>query len=167
MIRKKNTYVCSGDLISNLYFLKPITHALDNIELSNSNKRAKTYDSNESYLWYLRLSHIGQERIKRLVRDDLLTDLKDVHFSQCESCLEGKLTKRSFGVKGNKAKELLELVHTDICGLMNIKIRGGYEYYVTFIDEYSRFEYDYLMQQKSETFQKFKEYHAEVERQLG
>ena len=142
-------------------------HALHNTELSNSNKRAKASDFNESYLWHLKHGHIGQERIKRLMRDDLLTDLKDVHFPQSESCLEGKLTKRSFGAKGNRAKELLELVHTDVCGPMNVKARGGSEYYVTFIDDYSRFGYIYIMQHKSETFEKFKEYHAKVERQLG
>ena len=50
---------------------------------------------------------------------------------------------------------------------MNVKARGGYEYYITFIDDYSRYGYVYLMQHKSETFDKFKEFHAEVEQQLG
>ena len=50
---------------------------------------------------------------------------------------------------------------------MNVKARGGYEYYVTFIDDYSRYGYVYLMQQKSKTFEKFKEFRAEVENQLG
>ena len=58
-------------------------------------------------------------------------------------------------------------MHTDVCGPMNVKARGGYEYFVTFIDDYSRFGYVYLMLHKSETFDKFKEFHAEVERQLG
>ena len=50
---------------------------------------------------------------------------------------------------------------------MNVKARGGYEYFVTFIDDYSRYGYVYLMQHKSDTFEKFKEYRAEVENQLG
>ena len=50
---------------------------------------------------------------------------------------------------------------------MNVKARGGYEYYVTFIDDYSRYGYVYLMQRKSETFEKFKEFRAEVENKLG
>ena len=58
-------------------------------------------------------------------------------------------------------------MHSDVCGPLNIQARGGYEYFVTFIDDYSRYGYVYLMQQKSETFGKFKEFHAEVERQLG
>ncbi|KAK0575773.1 hypothetical protein LWI29_006753 [Acer saccharum] len=54
----------------------------------------------------------------------------------------------------------------DVYGPMNVKANGGYEY-VTFIDDYSRYGYVYLMQQKSETFEKFKEFRAEVENQLG
>ena len=84
----------------------------------------------------------------------------------CESCLEGKMTKRPFSAKGNRATQCLELVHTDVCGPMNIQARGGYEYFVTFTDDFSRFGYVYLMRRKSETFEKFKEYQAMVERQI-
>ena len=50
---------------------------------------------------------------------------------------------------------------------MNVKARGSFEYFVTFIDDYSRYGYVYLMHHKSDTFEKFKEYRAEVENQLG
>ena len=50
---------------------------------------------------------------------------------------------------------------------MFIQARGGYEYFITFTDDYSRFGYVYLMKWKSETFEKFKEFRAEVENQLG
>ena len=41
---------------------------------------------------------------------------------------------------------------------MSAQARGGYEYFVLFIDDYSRYGYVYLMQRKSETFGKFKEF---------
>ena len=50
---------------------------------------------------------------------------------------------------------------------MLTQARGGYEYFITFTDDYSRFGYVYLMKQKSKTFEKFKEFKAEVENQLG
>ena len=69
---------------------------------------------------------------------------------------------RPFKAKGYRAKEVLELVHTDLCGPISTNARGGYEYFVTFIDDYSRYGYIYLMHHKSETFEKFKEFKAEV-----
>ena len=88
-------------------------------------------------------------------------------FPICESCLEGKMTKRPFNAKGQRAQDLLELVLSDVCDPMSIQARGGYEYFITFTDDYSRFGYVYLMKQKFETFEKFKEFRVEVENQLG
>ena len=55
----------------------------------------------------------------------------------------------------------------DVCGPMSTQAKGGYEYFITFTDNYSRYGYVYLMRRKSETFEKFKEFRAEVENQLG
>ena len=85
----------------------------------------------------------------------------------CESCLEGKITKRPFKAKGNRATVQLELVHTDVCGPMTIQAKGGYEYFITFTDDYSRYGYIYLMRHKSKAFGKFQEFKAEAEKQLG
>ena len=49
------------------------------------------------------------------------------------------MTKRPFNAKGRRAQDLLELVHSNICGPMSTQARGGYEYFITFTDDYSRF----------------------------
>ena len=85
----------------------------------------------------------------------------------CESCIEGKMTKRPFPPKGNRSNELLELVQTDVYGPINIRAHGYYEYFITFTDGHSRYEYVYLVHHKSDSFEKFKEYRTEVEKQLG
>ena len=77
------------------------------------------------------------------------------------------MTMRPFKVKGYRAKEILDLVHIDLCGPISTSARGGYEYFITFIDDYSRYGYIYLMHHKSETFEKFKEFKAEVENHQG
>ena len=123
--------------------------------------------SNETYLWHLRLGHINPNRIHGLVKSGILTSLDFEPIPVCESCLEGKMTKRPFKAKGYRSTKPLELVHTDVCGPINVQARGGYEYFVTFTDDYSRYGYIYLMRQKSETFTKFREYKAEAEKQLG
>lgn len=46
------------------------------------------------------------------------------------------MTKRPFSANGYRAKEQLELVCFDLCGPMIIQARGGFEYFITFIDDY-------------------------------
>ena len=77
------------------------------------------------------------------------------------------MTKRPFSAKGEKSKEPLQLVHSDVCGPLSVQARGGYEYFITFIDDYSRYGYVYLMHKKYETFGKFKEFMEKAEKQLG
>ena len=98
------------------------------------------------------------EKIKKFVLNE---------FPVCESSLEGKMTKIPFNAKGYRAKDLLELVHSDVCGPMSIQARGGYEYFITFTDDYFRFGYVYLMKRKSEPFEKLNKFRTEVENQLG
>jgi hypothetical protein len=72
------------------------------------------------------------------------------------------MTKTPFAKSCERASNLLELIHIDVCGPMSIKTRGGYEYFITFIDGLSRYGYVYLMKHKSEAFEKFKEFQNEV-----
>ena len=62
---------------------------------------------------------------------------------------------------------MLELLHSNVCGPMSTQAKGGYKYFITFTNDYSRFDYMYLMKEKSEAFEKFKEFRDEVENQLG
>ena len=62
-----------------------------------------------------------------------------------------------------RATDLLEIIHTDVCGSMSVKARGGYRYFLTFPDDLSRYGYIYLMKHKSETVKKFKEFQSKVE----
>ena len=68
------------------------------------------------------------------------------------------MTKAPFSGVGHRAADLLELVHSDVCGPMSLTAHGGFSYFVTFTDDLSRYGYVYLMKHKSETFEKFKEF---------
>ena len=87
-----------------------------------------------------------------MVTSELLSPLDVIVLLVCELCLERKMIMRPFKAKGYKAKEVLDLVHTDLCGPISTSARGGYEYFITFIDDYSRYGYIYLMHHKSEVF---------------
>ena len=77
------------------------------------------------------------------------------------------MTRSPFTDRGERAGDLLGLIHTDVCGPMSTVARKGFRYFITFTDDYSRFGYVYLMRHKSDSFDKFKEFKAEVENQLG
>src|SRR6187401_2181908 len=77
----------------------------------------------------------------------------------------GKMTKIPFPGTMERATNLLEIIHTDVCGPMNVEARDRYCYFPTFTDYLSRYGYIYLMKHKSETFEKFKEFQNEVENQ--
>ena len=62
-----------------------------------------------------------------------------------------------------RASDLLEIIHADVCGPMSVEARGGYRYFLTFTGELNRYGYIYLMKHKSEMFEKFKQFHSEVE----
>ncbi|KAL4377319.1 hypothetical protein GQ457_02G027920 [Hibiscus cannabinus] len=77
------------------------------------------------------------------------------------------MTKAPFSGKGERASDLLGLIHSDVCGPMNTQARGGFQYFITFTDDFSRYGYIYLMNHKSEALEKFKEFKNEVQNQHG
>jgi hypothetical protein len=126
--------------------------------LSVDAKRLKLSETNATYLWHCRLGHIGKKRMQKLHSDGILPLFDLESFDKCEAFLMGKMTKTSFNGYVERANDLLEIIHSDVCGPMSTPARGGFLYFVTFTDDLSRYRYIYLMKQKSETFEKFKEF---------
>ena len=127
---------------------------------------AKIYKFNNdsaTYLWNCRLGHIGVKRMKKLHADGPLESLDYESFDTCESCLLGKMTKSLFSRRMEGANDLLEIIHTVVCGSMSVEARSGYRSFLTFTHDLSKYGYIYFMKQKSETFQKFKEFQSDVE----
>ena len=111
-----------GMLVDNLYLLEPITPMEINTYESN-HKRKECSSVNQAELWHLRLGHINLDRIRRLVTSGYLNPLDVTTLPVYEPCLEGKMTMRPFKAKGYRAKEVLDLIHTDLCGPMSASAR--------------------------------------------
>ena len=116
-------------------------------------KRCKVDNDSAIYLWHCRLGHIGVKRMKKLHKDGLLESL-----DTCEPCLMGKMTKTPFSGTMERASDLLEIIHTDVCSPMSVEARGGYRYFLTFTDDLSRYGYIYLMKHNSETVERFENF---------
>ena len=74
-----------------------------------------------------------------------------------------KMTKTLFSATMERATDLLEIIHTSVCGPMSVEACGEYRYFLTFTYDLSRYGYICSMKHKSETFEKFKEFQSEVE----
>ncbi|KAJ9556641.1 hypothetical protein OSB04_011255 [Centaurea solstitialis] len=137
----------------------------NNSEIYHISKRSKDIED-QTYLWHCRLGHINKKRVELLLKGGFLGNFDYKPFDNCESCLSGKMTKQPFNSENERATDLLEIIHTDVCGPFSHVARGGYRDFITFTDDFSRYGYVYLMRHKSETFEKFKEYQNEVQNLL-
>ena len=100
-------------------------------------KRCKVNNDSATYLQHCCLGHIGVKRMKKLHADGILESLDYESLDACEPCLLGKMTKTPFSETMEQATDLLEIIHTDVCGPMNIEARGRYRYFQTFTDDLS------------------------------
>ncbi|GKA37695.1 zinc finger, CCHC-type containing protein [Tanacetum coccineum] len=130
------------------------------------NKRAKL-NLDSALLWHCRLEYINKKHIEKLQHDGLLnsTDIKS--FEKCVACMSGKMARKPDSHQVERAKDLLGLIHTDVCGPFKIMSRQGASYFVTFTDDFSHYGYVYLLKHKHEVFETFKVFQKEVENQLG
>ncbi|GKB53021.1 retrotransposon protein, putative, ty1-copia subclass [Tanacetum coccineum] len=141
--------------------MRDSTLPIVNSMYSISNKRTKP-NLDSSYLWHCRLAHINKKRIEKLQHDGLLKPTDNEPFDQCVSCISGKMTRKPFSHKTEKVKDVLGLIHTDVCGPLRHVSKKGASYFITFTDDYSRYGYVYLLKHKMKSLkhlsQEFKDY---------
>ena len=77
------------------------------------------------------------------------------------------MTKDPFTGHSERATNLLGQIHTNLCGPLSVATRGGYQYFISFTDDFSRYGYVFLMRHKFESFEMFKAFQNEVQNQLG
>jgi hypothetical protein len=122
VISKHNMFVAYASIVNDLLVLN-----LDDSPICNiSSKRSWPNDLSPTYIWNCHLGHISEKRMKKLHNDGLLTSFDFESYETCEACLLGKMTKMPFSGFLETASDLLELVHTDVCGQMSTTARGGY-----------------------------------------
>ena len=86
----------------------------------------------------------------------------------CEPCCKGKQHKNPFPQSSDRrAANLLDLIHSDVCGKMSSKSLSGAEYFLTFIDDKTRCVWVYIIKRKSDMFKCFCELRSLVEKSLG
>ncbi|GJZ82180.1 putative RNA-directed DNA polymerase [Tanacetum coccineum] len=151
--------VARGKRESKLYMTHPkisksIVNAIDNDDMTE--------------LWHKRLGHMSEKGMSILSKKNVLSGVHDINLKKCSHCLAGKQTRLAFKSRSPfRMKNILDLVHSDVCGPMKTKTLGGCSYFVTFIDDHSRKVWVYTLKTKDQVLDVFKQFHALVERQTG
>ena len=134
-------------------------------------KSGSHHEVSKLALWHQRLGHLGVQNVKLLQSKNLVVgmDLGDAcELPFCEGCVEGKLHRLPFPRgESTRASSLLEIVHSDLCGPMRSESLGGARYVLTFIDDKSRKVFCYFLKSKSEVLERFKNFKAFVENDVG
>jgi GAG-pre-integrase domain len=119
-------------------------------------------DEKSAYLWHKRLDHIFKERMQRLVKSEILPNLDFTYLGVCIDCIKGKQTTHT-KKSATRSSQLLEIIYTDICGLFDVTSFNKEKYFITFIDDYSRYGFVYLLNEKSQSVNALKVFINEIE----
>nr|CAE02930.3 OSJNBa0014K14.2 [Oryza sativa Japonica Group] len=120
----------------------------------------------EANVWHSRLCHINFGLMSRLSSMRLIPKFSIVKGSKCHSCVQSKQPRKPHNAAEERNLAPLELLHSDLCEMNRVLTKGGKRYFMTLIDDATRFYYVYLLKTKDKALDYFKIYKAEVENQL-
>ena len=150
--------VARGDKTSSFYWMQA--------KVSKDTINAVEND-NAMELWHKRLGHMSEKGLSVLSKE-AIPGISGLHLQKCVHCFAGKQHRVSFKSSVPSRKpEILDLVHSDVCGPMKTRSLGGALYFVTFIDDHSRKLWVFTMKTKDQVLGYFKHFVALVERQTG
>ena len=124
----------------------------------------------ESYeLWHRRLGHLHREAVQKM-SNGVVRGINCVIPKErpvCQPCAMGKQKRNPFPRSETRARQKLELVHSDVCGPMPTPSVSGSRYFVTFVDDHTRYTTVYFMKSKSEVHEKILQFIQSAERATG
>ena len=123
-------------------------------------------------VWHRRLGHLNYTYMNQLMKKEMVDGMNCASGTptqkECEACVLGKMQKKPFPKqRQHRATKPYEIVHSDVCGPMQVESKGGSRYMLTFTDDYSRYTTAYFIKSKSEVLSKFMEYVNSVEKHTG
>ncbi|XP_031505644.2 retrovirus-related Pol polyprotein from transposon TNT 1-94 isoform X1 [Nymphaea colorata] len=85
----------------------------------------------------------------------------------CDVCQFAKHVRASYPVSNTRANEVFSLIHSDVWGPLGINTRCDFEYFITFIDDYSRSTFVYLLKDHSKVPHVIETFILHVQTQYG
>ena len=164
ILTKNGMYVGKGYMSNGLFKMNVMT-VVPSIKNINKKSTSSAYTLESSNVWHGRLGHVNYDTLRRLINMECLPNFKIDSNHKCEICVESKLTRTSFQ-SIERSSEPLELIHSNICDMKFIQMRGGKKDFLTLIDDCTRYCYVYLLRSKDEALEMFQHFKNEVENQL-
>ncbi|CAK9804033.1 Retrovirus-related Pol polyprotein from transposon TNT 1-94 [Anthophora plagiata] len=123
--------------------------------------------------WHQRLGHLNFNDVRKLHTRNMVDGMKmnqqdkELNMPRCKVCDMSKMHQLPFHESNKVEKEMLGLIHTDICGPMSTPSLGGARYFATFIDDKTRYTEVAVLKEKSEILSAFKAFKTRAEKQTG
>jgi hypothetical protein len=131
-----------------------------------NHKCLMTASNKEEWIWHYRMGHLNFKDLSSMHQKNMVTGLPRIHIPEeiCEECVKSKQHRGNFSKDAvSKTKSTLEVVYSDVCAPMQVDSYGGNKYFVSFIDDFSRKMWTYLISKKSEVLGVFKKFKLIVE----
>ncbi|KAH9792303.1 retrovirus-related pol polyprotein from transposon RE2 [Citrus sinensis] len=127
--------------------------------------------NNKVQLLHRRFGHPNSQILMHLLKSVPSVNLSHNTIKQaleklCEACQMGKTHRLHFPSTETKTTKPLELIHTDLWGPSPTPSRDGYNYYISLVDDFSRYTWIYPLKLKSEALDVFKLFKLQVENQF-
>jgi hypothetical protein len=98
-----------------------------------------------------------------LIKKEIFAPLDFSNLGHCIECIKRKYIKHIKKIGATRSSGVLEIIHTDICGSFNVKSVNGFNSFITFTDDFSRYGYIYPIHERFKALDKFKIFKPEVE----
>lgn len=129
------------------------------------NKQAWSVTKPSSAKWHSRLGHPSSVIVQHVLSKNKLS-YEPSSESVCDACQQAKSHQLPYPISTSISTTPLQLVFSDVRGRAPTSV-GRFSYYVSFIDDYSKFTWIYLLKKRYDVFQVFSDFQNLVERQLN
>lgn len=149
---------------------KSIVNNLLCMKFTVNNRLCNQVVTNDYKLWHERFGHLSKEKFLQMKKHELYEGKQLISINPpddyfCEPCIFGKQHRLPFAKSKDRSHVTRPLfcVFSDVCGKISPSSIDGYNYFITFTDEFTRYTVIYLLKQKSESFGAFKDFVAKGE----
>ena len=164
-----------GDLIEGLYVFKvnqlpqSSSNAVSLLSQISVSTACNIQTSNKVSIdvWHTRLGHISDQRLNVLKKDLNICTKNFTYLPHCFVCPLAKQKRLSFALNNNFCASIFDLIHCDIWGPFHTPTHAGHKYFLSIVDDHSRYTWIHLLKTKSEATKLLEQFVTWVQTQFG